>query len=416
MLIGTHNGQFHCDEVSSCAIMLIKHILECYTDDSKDIRNFKIIRSRNIEELNKCEYVFDVGGIYDPLINRYDHHMITFKEKFKYCNSEKYNIDDNDNNNNNNDNSDSNISYMSSFGLAWTHFGKEVIKLLLNDMKILESSVNIDFIYNSFYKNFVYPIDCVDNGVFNNYNNNNYTPFELHRIVSGYNLSADKLKSDDQNIQFNYAVDLMKIIIQNSIKSYIILSYNYMLNLNHFLNVYNNKDYLYENNRILYLDKEYNIQKYLNIYDKEQKIQLIIVKRNDNEFLMWTTRDKKQNNDINNNKLNIPLLTYDEACKFDNIIFIHKNLFTGSCKTFESALNICIHSIYKQDNINTNLNDNINTNNMNNMNNINDMNDIDSKISRYISYIFYIPKCVYGYIFYIPKCVYGYFSSKNKKE
>ena len=68
------------------------------------------------------------------------------------------------------------------------------------------------------------------------------------------------------------------------LRKIIILSYNYMLNLNHFLNVYNNKDYLYENNRILYLDKEYNIQKYLNIYDKEQKIQLIIVKRNDNEF------------------------------------------------------------------------------------------------------------------------------------
>lgn len=62
---GTHNGSFHADEVTACAL-LIKFKL---------IDRDKIIRSRDESKLSHLEYVCDVGGLYDPAQKRFDHHQ-----------------------------------------------------------------------------------------------------------------------------------------------------------------------------------------------------------------------------------------------------------------------------------------------------------------------------------------------------
>lgn len=63
--IGTHNGTFHCDEVLACFIL--KQLPE--------YKHADIVRTRNPEELSKCDIVVDVGGIYDSDNHRYDHHQ-----------------------------------------------------------------------------------------------------------------------------------------------------------------------------------------------------------------------------------------------------------------------------------------------------------------------------------------------------
>lgn len=65
---GTHDGTFHADEVSACALLLVFDLIE----------RSKILRSRNPEELAQCEYVCDVGGIYDPASKRFDHHQVEY--------------------------------------------------------------------------------------------------------------------------------------------------------------------------------------------------------------------------------------------------------------------------------------------------------------------------------------------------
>ena len=35
----------------------------------------RIVRTRNQEELDQCDIVVDVGGVYDPGQHRYDHHQ-----------------------------------------------------------------------------------------------------------------------------------------------------------------------------------------------------------------------------------------------------------------------------------------------------------------------------------------------------
>lgn len=66
--IGTHDGSFHADEVTACALLILFDLVD------RD----KIVRTRNLNELSECEYVCDVGGIYDPDRKLFDHHQVDY--------------------------------------------------------------------------------------------------------------------------------------------------------------------------------------------------------------------------------------------------------------------------------------------------------------------------------------------------
>ncbi|MDN3506622.1 MAG: MYG1 family protein [Simkaniaceae bacterium] len=70
--LGTHDGSFHADEVSACALLLAFDLID------KD----KIVRSRDPEKLSQCEYVCDVGGLYDPNTKRFDHHQLSYTGEY----------------------------------------------------------------------------------------------------------------------------------------------------------------------------------------------------------------------------------------------------------------------------------------------------------------------------------------------
>jgi uncharacterized UPF0160 family protein len=63
--IAVHNGTFHTDDVFAVAILSLVFA-------SKKI---EIIRTRDEEKILSADVVVDVGGIYDPLIYRFDHHQ-----------------------------------------------------------------------------------------------------------------------------------------------------------------------------------------------------------------------------------------------------------------------------------------------------------------------------------------------------
>lgn len=66
---GTHDGTFHADEVTACALLLLFDLID---ED-------KIIRTRDLLLLANCEYVCDVGGIYDPQNKLFDHHQVDYQ-------------------------------------------------------------------------------------------------------------------------------------------------------------------------------------------------------------------------------------------------------------------------------------------------------------------------------------------------
>ncbi len=66
---GTHDGTFHADEVTACALLLIYNLID------RD----KIRRTRNTQELATCEFVCDVGGEYCLNSKRFDHHQASYQ-------------------------------------------------------------------------------------------------------------------------------------------------------------------------------------------------------------------------------------------------------------------------------------------------------------------------------------------------
>lgn len=111
----THNGSFHADDLFATATISILNK-----------GNIKIVRTRDAEMFSKGDYVYDVGGIYDPENNRFDHHQRGGAG-----------------------NRDNGIPY-SAFGLVWKKYGEE----LTGNKEVAEY----------IERKIVEPLDAIDNG------------------------------------------------------------------------------------------------------------------------------------------------------------------------------------------------------------------------------------------------------------
>lgn len=66
---GTHDGSFHADETTACSLLLLFDLID------RD----QIHRTRDPDVLERCDFVCDVGGIWDSSIKRFDHHQAEYK-------------------------------------------------------------------------------------------------------------------------------------------------------------------------------------------------------------------------------------------------------------------------------------------------------------------------------------------------
>lgn len=129
-VIGTHSGTFHCDE--ALAVFLLRH--------TNTYRNAAVKRSRDPTILSTCNIVVDVGGVYDESKQLFDHHQRGFTEVFGHGFDTK----------------------LSSAGLVYKHFGKEVIACRT---KLSPEDPKVDLLWLKMYKEFIEAIDGIDNGV-----------------------------------------------------------------------------------------------------------------------------------------------------------------------------------------------------------------------------------------------------------
>lgn len=70
--VATHDGGFHADEVTACALLVLFDRVDAD----------KIVRTRDSKRVSQCEYVCDVGGIYDPSKKLFDHHQADYKGSY----------------------------------------------------------------------------------------------------------------------------------------------------------------------------------------------------------------------------------------------------------------------------------------------------------------------------------------------
>lgn len=66
---GVHDGTFHADEITACALLILFGLIE----------ERYIVRTRDLTLLAQCEFVCDVGGLYDPARRLFDHHQADYQ-------------------------------------------------------------------------------------------------------------------------------------------------------------------------------------------------------------------------------------------------------------------------------------------------------------------------------------------------
>jgi uncharacterized UPF0160 family protein len=68
MVIATHDGPFHADDVMAVAL------LRTFVDPAAEL-----VRTRDPARIAKADLVVDVGGVYDPARGRFDHHQNSYQ-------------------------------------------------------------------------------------------------------------------------------------------------------------------------------------------------------------------------------------------------------------------------------------------------------------------------------------------------
>ena len=105
-----------------------------------------IVRTRQEDVFDLLDIVVDVGGIYDADRNRYDHHQATFEESWN--------------------NSPDDITKLSSAGLVFRHFGREVITNAVKDnWGVTLEGPRLEKVYQKVYKKLILEVDALDNGM-----------------------------------------------------------------------------------------------------------------------------------------------------------------------------------------------------------------------------------------------------------
>jgi uncharacterized UPF0160 family protein len=179
MKIATHDGSFHCDEALGI------HLLKSTEKFSDAI----IVRTRDETVLSECDCVIDVGARFDVEGLRFDHHQKGFEEVFGFGFRTK----------------------LSSAGLVYKHFGKEIIAKKLG---IEEGDALTEKMYLKMYKKFIEAVDGVDNGVTQYavekgavplYENNTSLSSRVGNLNPDWN---DKFDAETQMTQFLKAVKL----------------------------------------------------------------------------------------------------------------------------------------------------------------------------------------------------------------
>lgn len=169
MIIATHNGKFHADDVFGVALLTT-----LYPDA-------EVVRTRDPEQLAQADIVLDVGGVYDAEALRFDHHQLTSGAR------------------------PSGILF-SAFGLLWQHYGLEYCE---GDARV----------HGKIDRRLVTAIDAVDNG------QDLYTvsdfgtpPFDLSSTLGLFNPQGEHETFDGQ---FDVAVALARTLLSRLRQQYV---------------------------------------------------------------------------------------------------------------------------------------------------------------------------------------------------
>jgi len=316
--IGTHNGSFHCDEVLAC--FMLKQLPK--------YANSTIVRSRDPVKLDECDIVVDVGGVYDLAKNRFDHHQRTFSETYSSINPAK-----------------SWKIKLSSAGLIYVHFGREIITEILKKFSpdsVVDEKL-VDILENKMYEQFVREIDAIDNGVEIAEDRKYEINTNLSSRVGHLNPSWNDKEADEEK-QFEKALDMVGSEFEQRIKYYALVWWPARSIV---VNAINDRFKIDDSGAILSIDGFCPWKSHLFQLETELKLtnnELKYVIYNDTAGA-YRVQCVPLSESSFTNRLSLPQewcgLRDDELTKKSEIeggIFVHMNGFIGGNKTYEGAL------------------------------------------------------------------------------
>jgi len=137
--LGVHGGKFHLDDVLCCYLMSFLY--------GERLNNKVIIHrsTKNGKDLDNCDFVMDVGMEYDHTKRHYDHHQRDYYETYG-----------------------TKPIKMAASGLIWRHYGTEIVKTFISDLKDFKDKLSdeeIKLITDKIYDTFISFVDARDNGI-----------------------------------------------------------------------------------------------------------------------------------------------------------------------------------------------------------------------------------------------------------
>jgi uncharacterized UPF0160 family protein len=283
----THNDSFHSDDIFACATLSL--VLE------KKNQKFKVFRTRDEEIIKNGDYVFDVGGIYDPEINRFDHHQKGGAGK-----------------------RENGIEY-SSFGLVWKKFGKE----LCNTEEVIQIIDN----------RLVAPIDAFDNGFDLVENKHTISPYFVQHFFLAMRPALREEKVSNSEM-FLKSVKIAKEILLREITH----TEDAVISEQNIISIYKKT----EDKRLLVLDEHFHDESILS--KLKEPLFVIYPRTSDN---LWGIRAVRENTKSFKNRKDFPRnwagLRDEELQTVTGVkdaIFCHKGLFLTVAKSLEGAIKL----------------------------------------------------------------------------
>mmetsp|Transcript_27509 Transcript_27509/g.27175 ORF Transcript_27509/g.27175 Transcript_27509/m.27175 type:complete len:308 (+) Transcript_27509:58-981(+) len=295
------------------------------TDTYKDA---EIIRTRDKAILDTLDIVVDVGDVYDPSQNRFDHHQKSFTDTFggKYTSVR-----------------------MSSAGLIWKHFGKEVLSKFteISDENIL------DLMYLRMYRDLFQCLDGIDNGV-PQYRNSEH---ELYKENTGLASRISRLnpswnKPEDPMPRFIKAMELagedFKGILFNALEEWLpardIVVRSILA-----------RGEVDQTLKIIRLERTCPWKDHLYTIEEEMGIDRILYVLYQDGDGRWRIQCVGENGVMFQNRLSLPEAWRgkrdEELAAISGIpgtIFVHNTGFIGGAQTYEGVLEMARASIKMQ--------------------------------------------------------------------
>lgn len=284
-IIATHDGKFHADDV--CAVAALALLVD---------GAIEVVRTRNENTINSADFVVDVGGVFDPKKQRFDHHQ-----------EGGAGVRENG------------IPY-AAFGLVWKTYGEELCGSL-SVAKIID-------------KDMVSPLDGSDNGV-NLYEPKfeNVNPYDLGSVVNAF-VSTWKEEDRDMDVAFAELVrfvkallarEIMRIRAKEEAKDFVEKAYSES-----------------EDKRIIILDGPYPARDVLAKYP--EPLFFLRPRSVDNQWSIETVRDNPRSFA---NRKDLPSAwgaKRDEELALvtgvSDAVFCHKNLFLAVANSREGAIKL----------------------------------------------------------------------------